>query len=70
MVSGVFGLGLKILNEWRRLGDDVGEGDDGLGTGLALPSPLRLLLEFLRFGETSANGFLSERLLAIPRISV
>ena len=63
------------LNEWRRLGDVVpgvcvGDGEGLFGTGLAFPSPLRLLLEFFLFGETSAIGFLSERLFAIPRINV
>ena len=43
-LSEVFDFALKSLNEWRRLGDAepgtcVGEGD-GLGAGLALPSPL------------------------------
>ena len=73
--SDVFDFALKsLLNEWRRLGDVepgtcVGEGD-GLGAGLALPSPLRLPLESLLFRDASVIGFLRERLFAIPRINV
>ena len=73
-VSWVFDLGLKSLNEWRRLGDAepgacVGEGE-GLWAGLPLPSPLRLFLDSLLFNNELAIGFLNERLFAIPRISV
>jgi len=69
-----FDLALNSLNEWRRLGDAepgacVGEGE-GLWAGLPLPSPLRLFLESLLFSNELAIGFFSERLFAIPRISV
>lgn len=79
--SGVLDLGLNmLLNDPRLLGEHVPDGGspeevgdgDVTGKGLLRPSFLCLLFgeEIFLLGVKSAIGFLRERLLAIPRISV